>query len=187
MAAFGIPVDHGDDEDRAVRAALKMLVDLREWNDKREAEGQMRVEMGVGLNTDFVVSGNIGSPKRMDYTLIGDGVNLAARLESACKQYSAKLLISEFTYAKLKGTYRAREIDYVIVKGKTEPVGVVELLDYHTDDSFPNLMDAVNYFREGSRNFAREIGTNPLAGSRRCWAPTPTTRCRIPISSATRP
>ena len=155
MAAFGIPVDHGDDEDRAVRAALKMLVDLREWNDRREAEGQMRVEVGVGLNTYFVVSGNIGSPKRMDYTLIGDGVSLAARLESACKQYSAKLLISEFTYAKLKGTYRAREIDYVIVKGKTEPVGVVELLDYHTDDSFPNLMDAVNYFREGIMEFRK--------------------------------
>ncbi|MBT4710109.1 MAG: GAF domain-containing protein [Alphaproteobacteria bacterium] len=153
MAAFGIPVDHGDDEDRAVRAALKMLVDLREWNDKREAAGQMRVEMGVGLNTDHVVSGNIGSPKRMDFTLIGDGVNLAARLESACKQYSAKLLISEFTYAKLKGTYRSREIDYVIVKGKTEPVGVIELLDYHTEESFPNLMDAVNYFREGIKEF----------------------------------
>jgi adenylate cyclase len=155
MAAFGIPVDHGDDEDRAVRAALRMLVDLREWNDKREAEGQMRVEMGVGLNTDFVVSGNIGSPKRMDYTLIGDGVNLAARLESACKQYSAKLLISEFTYAKLRGTYRSREIDYVIVKGKTEPVGVIELLDYHTEESFPNLMDAVNYFREGIIEFRK--------------------------------
>jgi adenylate cyclase len=155
MAAFGIPVDHGDDEDRAVRAALRMLVDLHEWNDKREAEGQMRVEMGVGLNTDFVVSGNIGSPKRMDYTLIGDGVNLAARLESACKQYSAKLLISEFTYAKLRGTYRSREIDYVIVKGKTEPVGVIELLDYHTEESFPNLMDAVNYFREGIIEFRK--------------------------------
>ena len=155
MAAFGIPVDHGDDEDRAVRAALKMLVDLREWNDKREAAGQMRVEMGVGLNTDNVVSGNIGSPKRMDFTLIGDGVNLAARLESACKQYSAKLLISEFTFAKLKGNYRSREIDYVIVKGKTEPVGVIELLDYHTEESFPNLMDAVNYFREGISEFRK--------------------------------
>jgi len=155
MAAFGIPVDHGDDEDRAVRAALKMLVDLREWNDKREAAGQMRVEMGVGLNTGNVVSGNIGSPKRMDFTLIGDGVNLAARLESACKQYSAKLLISEFTFAKLRGNYRSREIDYVIVKGKTEPVGVIELLDYHTEESFPNLMDAVNYFREGISEFRK--------------------------------
>ncbi len=155
MAAFGIPVAHGDDEDRAVRAALKMLTELRDWNDKREAAGQMRVEMGVGLNTDDVVSGNIGSPKRMDFTLIGDGVNLAARLESACKQYSAKLLISEFTYAKLRGTYRAREVDYVVVKGKTEPVGVYELLDYHTEESFPNLMDAVNYFREGISEFRK--------------------------------
>ena len=190
MAAFGIPVDHGDDEDRAVRAALKMLVDLREWNDRREAEGQMRVEMGVGLNTDFVVSGNIGSPKRMDYTLIGDGVSLAARLESACKQYSAKLLISEFTYAKLKGTYRAREIDYVIVKGKTEPVGVVELLDYHTDDSFPNLMDAVNYFREGIMEFRKGNWDKSIGRFKEVLgaiAATPTTRCRIPISSATRP
>ena len=60
----------------------------------------------------------------MDYTMIGDGVNLAARLESACKAYAARILISEFTYQNLKGTYQVRHIDEVIVKGKTEPVGV---------------------------------------------------------------
>ena len=70
-------------------------------------------------------------------------------MESASKQYSAKLLISEYTHAKLKGTYRMREVDHVIVKGKTEPVGVWEVLDFHTPETFPNLMDAVNYFREG--------------------------------------
>ena len=101
----------------------------------------------------MVVSGNIGSPKRMDYTMIGDGVNLAARLESACKQYSAHVLISEFTKAKLKGTYKMRDIDMVVVKGKTEPVGVYEVLDYHTDETYPNLMDNVNYFNEGVKEY----------------------------------
>jgi adenylate cyclase len=105
--------------------------------------------MGIGLNTDKVVSGNIGSPKRMDYTVIGDGVNLASRLESACKEYSAQILISEFTHRKVKGTYRTREIDRVIVKGKTEPIGVYEVLDYHTEETFPNLQEAVNQFRNG--------------------------------------
>jgi adenylate cyclase len=89
----------------------------------------------------------------MDFTMIGDGVNLAARLESACKAYSAKLLISEYTVAKLKGTYQIRDVDNIIVKGKTEPVGVYEVLDYHTDESFPNLMESVNYFKEARKNY----------------------------------
>src|SRR6185312_6794348 len=105
--------------DRAVRAAIAMIRELWRWNGERRAAGLKTVEMGVGINTDVIVSGNIGTPKRMDYTVIGDGVNLASRLESACKEYSAQILCSEFTYRKLKGTYRMREIDKVIVKGKT--------------------------------------------------------------------
>ncbi len=149
MAAFGIPVAHDDDEDRAVRAAVSMIRELWKWNADREKRGQKPIDMGIGLNTDTIVSGNIGSPKRMDYTVIGDGVNLASRLESACKQYAARILISEFTYEKLRGTYRAREVDRVIVKGKTEPVGVYEILDYHTDETFPNVMEVLNHFKDG--------------------------------------
>lgn len=153
MAGFGIPIAHGDDEDRAIRAAVSMITALSNWNSHRTAEGKKQVDMGIGLNTDVVVSGNIGSPKRMDYTMIGDGVNLAARLESACKQYSARILISENTYKKLRGTYRIREIDRVIVKGKTEPVGIYEVLDYHTENSFPNLMEVVNHFKSGLAHY----------------------------------
>ncbi|MDP6428075.1 MAG: GAF domain-containing protein [Rhodospirillales bacterium] len=153
MAAFGIPVGHDDDEDRGVRAGINMISRLWEWNVEREKEGKMPVDMGLGLNTDSIVAGNIGSSKRMDYTMIGDGVNLAARLESACKQYSARILISDFTYAKLKGTYQIRYIDDVVVKGKTEPVGVREVLDYHNKDTFPNLMDTVNHFNEGREHY----------------------------------
>jgi adenylate cyclase len=153
MAAFGVPVEHDDDEDRAVRCSINMLKSLEEWNAGRIAEGKLPVNIGIGLNTDLIVSGNIGSPTRMNYTLIGDGVNLAARLESACKQYAAKLLISEYTLKKLKGTYRTRDVDEVIVKGKTEAVRVYEVLDYHSDESFPNLMEVAGHFREGRKHF----------------------------------
>ena len=155
MAAFGTLIAHDDDEDRGVRAAISMISSLAEWNEERHHKGQMPVDMGIGLNTDIVVSGNIGSPKRTDYTIIGDGVNLASRLESACKQYAARILVSENTYKKLRGTYRAREIDRVVVKGKTEPVGVYEILDYHTDKSFPNLMEVVNHFRDGLAQYRK--------------------------------
>ncbi len=151
MAAFGIPMPHDDDEDRALRAGINMIERLWEWNTKRRLQGEMPIDMGLGLNTDTVVAGNIGSKKRMDYTMIGDGVNLAARLESACKQYSARILLSQYTASKLKGVYRLRDIDKVIVKGKTEPVGVLECLDYHNDTSFPNIMDVLGNFNEGVR------------------------------------
>ena len=173
MAAFGIPVAHDDDVDRAMRASISMLVDLRKWNAQRGEEGKAPVDMGIGLNTDTVVSGNIGSKKRMDYTIIGDGVNLASRLESACKQYGAHILISEFTFKQLRGTYRTRELDYVVVKGKTKPVAVYEVMDYHTDETYPHLIDALGYFRDGlaryrqgsfaaaSELFAKVVELNP--------------------------
>ena len=149
MAAFGVPIPHDDDEDRAIRTAIAMINALTAWNKERLTDGKEPVNIGIGINTDLIVSGNIGSQKRMDYTMIGDGVNLAARLESACKQYYAKILISENTYKKLRGTYRSREIDRVVVKGKREPVGIYEILDYHNDETFPNLMEAVNNFKNG--------------------------------------
>ena len=149
MAAFGIPVGHEDDTDRAVRTAIAMMRELSLWNRQRVAEGKLPVDIGIGLNTDNVVSGNIGSKKRMDYTIIGDGVNLAARLESACKQYGAHILISEFTNKMLRSTYYSRELDLVVVKGKTKPVAIHEILDYHTEESYPNMIDALRYFRSG--------------------------------------
>jgi len=155
MAAFGIPVGHEDDPDRAVRTAIAMVNALRNWNQARAGEGKPPVEIGIGLNTDLVVSGNIGSKKRMDYTIIGDGVNLAARLESACKQYGARILISEFTYRALRGTYRTREVDIVVVKGKTRPVSIYEVLDYHNDDSYPALAEAMGIFRNGLQSYRK--------------------------------
>jgi len=74
-------------------------------------------------------------------------------LQSACKIYSAHILISENTYANLRGTYRIRNIDQVIVKGKSEPVGVYEVLDYHTSETFPHMMDVIGYFDAGMEHY----------------------------------
>jgi adenylate cyclase len=171
MAAFGVPVEHDDDEDRAVRAAITMLTSLDEWNKQRTFKGQLPVNIGIGLNTDLIVSGNIGSPTRMNYTLIGDGVNLASRLESACKQYKANLLISEYTFKRLKGTYRLRDVDDVIVIGKTEPVRVYEVLDHYSD--FPNLMEVVGHFKEGRQHFTAGAWDRAIASFRQALAANP--------------
>ncbi len=149
MAVFGTPFAHEDDEDRALRCACAMMRALATFNAERVARDLMPIDMGIGLNTDVVVSGNIGSPKRMDYTVIGDGVNLAARLESACKQYAAHILVSDYTFKELRGTYRSREVDKVIVKGKTEPVAIHEILDFYTPETFPNLADVLGRFKDG--------------------------------------
>ncbi len=149
MALFGAPFAHEDDADRALRAAIKMMTGIRTFNEMRMAKGYMAVEHGVGLNTDLIVTGNIGSPKRMDYTAIGDGVNLASRIESLCKQYGAHILLSEFTLKALKATYRTRFVDKVVVKGKSEPVGVYEVLDYHTEESFPHALEVLGFFNAG--------------------------------------
>ncbi|MBV1876339.1 MAG: GAF domain-containing protein [Pseudomonadales bacterium] len=156
MAGFGIPKSHGNDEDRAVRTAVEMIRELWKWNDLRGVNGQGRVGIGIGLNTDSVVTGNIGSLKRMDYTMIGDGVNLAARLESACKQYRTRILVSDNTYTKLRGTYRSRQVDLVLVKGKSQPVKIHEILDYHTEESFPNIQEALNFFKGGRDEYNKQ-------------------------------
>jgi adenylate cyclase len=153
MAVFGTAKRHDDDPDRAVRAAIAMMTELQGFNSRRAADGKRPIDIGIGLNTDVVVSGNIGSPKRQDYTVIGDGVNLASRLESACKQYGAHILVSEYTIKKLKGTYRSREIDRVVVKGKTKPVAIYEMVDFHTDDSFPNLVGVLQAFQYGLKAY----------------------------------
>lgn len=149
MAVFGNPFPHDDDPDRAVRSAIRMMNELKDFNKKRVAKNLPAIDHGIGINTDNVVSGNIGSEKRMDFTVIGDGVNLASRIESLCKQYGAHILISEFTFKKLKATYRTRQLDKVVVKGKEKPVSIFEVIDFYDAETFPHQIEVLNYFNNG--------------------------------------
>ena len=157
MALFGVPFNGPHDADDAVNAANAMFIALRDLNRMRWREGKEAIDIGVGVSTGVVVVGNIGSTKRMEYTVIGDSVNLASRLESATKFYGAKVLLSEFTWAELQHRGLLREIDRLLVQGKHEPVAIYEAMDHFADGTFPNLLRTVTRYNEGIQHYrARE-------------------------------
>jgi adenylate cyclase len=110
-------------------ASVEMMRVLGELNRKWVAEGKPELHIGIGLNTGDMVVGNMGSSSRMDYTLMGDNVNLGARLEGTNKVYGTSIIISEATYEYVKEHIVARELDLIRVKGKELPVKIYELVD----------------------------------------------------------
>jgi class 3 adenylate cyclase/HAMP domain-containing protein len=119
MAFFGAPVKHSDDAYQAVMAALEMQEGVRQFNEKQRAQGKPEFNTGIGINYGVVTVGNIGSEKKMDYTIIGDMVNLGSRLEGLTKPYKQGIIFSESVYKKVKGEVPCRLVDKVVVKGKT--------------------------------------------------------------------
>jgi len=134
MAEFGAPIAYPDHALRACRAALKMHAEVTRLQAKWAAEGQEPFRIGLGVNTGHMVVGNLGSEQLFDYTVIGDEVNLGARLESLNKEYqtSTQIIISEGTYEAVKGSVEVRQLGEVTVKGKTRPVVIYELLSLAT-------------------------------------------------------
>ncbi|MGH8597949.1 MAG: adenylate/guanylate cyclase domain-containing protein, partial [Gammaproteobacteria bacterium] len=128
MAVFGAPFGSPRDADNAVSAALDMQRALGAFNERRGAVGLPPLMIRIGINSDQVVAGNIGSTRRMDYTVIGDGVNLASRLESANRFYGTRILVSGSTVSLLHRQYHLRELDWVRVKGQAAPVPIFELM-----------------------------------------------------------
>lgn len=98
MAVFGSPLPLEKHARMAVETSLEMRYRLQELNQRREALNQSKIKIGIGINSDTVISGNIGSSKRMEFTAIGDGVNLGSRLESISKQYGCDIIISDNTF-----------------------------------------------------------------------------------------
>ena len=113
----------------AARSALEMMETLVVLNQQWVARGRPPLDIGVGLNTDEVIFGNVGTGKKLDFTVIGDGVNLAARLESANKEYHSHIIVSASTLAELGESAQVRPLGSIVVKGKTVGVEIYELLE----------------------------------------------------------
>ena len=129
VALWGAPIGQPDHAERACRCALAMIDKLTQLQAKWAAEGKQVIDIGIGINTGDMVVGNIGAPgKKMDYTVIGDNVNLGARLESLTRQYNNHIIISEYTYNKVKNITAVNELGSVTVKGKQQPVVIYDLV-----------------------------------------------------------
>jgi adenylate cyclase len=127
MALFGAPLDDEDHAEHAVQTALAMVRALDVLNAEWESFGLPRLDIGIGISTGEMVAGNIGSDTIMSYTVIGDAVNLGARLESLNKEYGTRIIISEATRAQLKRQYDIRPLGSVTVKGRSQPVAIFEV------------------------------------------------------------
>lgn len=187
MAVFGSVLQSDDDASNAVLVGNRMLTGLHHLNQRRTARGGEMIRIGVGISTGNVVAGNIGSLKRMEYTVIGDRVNLAERLEGANKFYGTSILICEATYAAIKDHAEVREIDLIRVRGRETPVAIYEALGHHTEDSFPHRAEALAAFSDGllryrqrdwagaEDNFCQALAANPEDGPSTIYLE----RCRI--------
>lgn len=135
MAYWNAPNRVDDHADMAVQSALQQLSLRESLSQKLYAKFHMGLNFGIGINTGLVTVGDIGSKGRSDYTVVGDSVNLASRLEGLCKYYHVRLIVSEFTYKALRSTYIVRELDQVRVKGKTEIIRIFEVIGRGTPES----------------------------------------------------
>jgi len=131
MAFWNAPLDVPDQEGKAVKSAVKMLEHLKVLNKELELDGMLPINIGIGINSGSVVVGNMGSNQRFDYSVLGDAVNLAARLEGQSKGYGVKTIIGEDTAKEIDDMFAVLELDKIAVKGKTEGVKIFTVLGEH--------------------------------------------------------
>jgi adenylate cyclase len=168
MAFWGSPVPQEDHAFLSCSCALQMVSGLAELNQKLQRAGRPPIGIGIGLNTGLVNVGNMGSERRRSWTVMGDNVNLASRLEGITKEYHVQLIISEATYRHVASQFVCRELDKIRVKGKTLPVNIYELMDVEDNralhQSLLNGFDgAMHEYRQQNWNRAAELFAELLA------------------------
>lgn len=135
MAVFGVPLSHPNDEERAVRAAIEMNKRFEPLKEAWRAEFRQRIDIGIGINTGEVIAGNVGSMKKLAYTVIGDSVNMAARIEKLNKRFHTEILISQSTYKNLTEILEVTPLPPTRVRGKSEEIQVYSVVGFRDSKS----------------------------------------------------
>ncbi|MFQ5451399.1 MAG: CHASE2 domain-containing protein [Nitrospinaceae bacterium] len=162
IAFFGAPIPLEDHARRACLASLEMQQRLAELRVEWKRRGKPELFMRIGLNTGPMVVGNMGSRTRMDYTMMGDSVNLAARLEGVNKQYRTHTMISQYTYELSQRDIEVRELDMIRVVGKKEPVKIYELLGKKGEKN-GNMLEILPHFNQGIKHYTRRQWAEGIA------------------------
>ena len=175
MAFWGAPLDSAEDECNACRAALQCMATLEEINRGFAAEGYGNISMRIGIHSGDAIVGNLGSDRLFDYTVVGDTVNLASRLEGANKQFATRIMVSEATLQRTAGEFLSRELGLIEVKGKSQPVRIYELVSASAGATREQMElvrsygEAYDLFRNGcwgeaAARFAALLGHTPADG-----------------------
>jgi adenylate cyclase len=165
MAFWGAPISLEDHAAKACLAALECQIRMSKINESLSREGIPPLSMRIGLHSGDAVVGNMGSAQRFDYTIIGDNVNLASRLEGVNKQFGTQVIVSEATYSQARGRIEVRELDLIAVKGKEKPIRIYELLGEKGSLTGEREKRKVLY-EEGLESYR----TKDFAGARRLFA-----------------
>jgi adenylate cyclase len=165
MAFWNAPLDDAQHAKNAVRTGLAMLKDLEKFNEEISKEGVPAFGMGLGINTDTVVVGNMGSSQRFDYTCLGDGVNLASRLEGQSKPYGVKIILGPKTAEYVKDEFPVLELDLLAVKGKTEPVRIYTVEPYNDKGMAYIHENFLTQYRAGNWKIAKNL----IPGLQAAW------------------
>lgn len=183
MCFWGAPIPLKDHARRACRAALEMQQAFRYLQEIWQARGLPALSLRIGIHTGRVVAGNVGSRERFNYTIMGDAVNLAFRLEKANKTYGSEILLSEATRRLAGDGFLIRELDHILVRGKTKPVVIYELRDYlppeGPPEELPLFAQGLEDYRRrqwerAGENFQQVLELNPRDGAARLYL----RRCR---------
>ena len=160
MAVFGAPLEHGNHAVQACAAALMMQTQLVKLRELWHKQNRPKLEARCGINSGDMVVGNMGSERRFDYTVMGDAVNLGARLEAANKEYGTSIMIGVNTFNEAGDLIIARELDLLRVMGKNEPVKVYELVGLKEQGISDKKKQVLDLFREGYKYYRQKDWQN---------------------------